>query len=192
MTITVAAVALVYASHEQRVWLAYQRKLFAAHTLYFREIDQLHENAVTEYWAMKPDKFKFREPDGTVTLSIGEKGWRKRADGDWEPIDFQREGSLSMPGAFGGFWVHMTADMEMDVIGSPKIVKYLGKRVKTFEVKTSESAIFFGTDRMLYSTGQPIGHYALERNDVTTNSTYDKVKLNIKVSKSEFAQPGHS
>ncbi len=138
---------------------------------------------------MKPDKLKFRGPDGTVTLSIGEKGWRKRPGENWEPIDFLREGSLSMPGAFGGFWIRMTANMEMDVIGSPKIVKYLGKRVKTFEVKTNESAIFFGTDRILYSTGQPIGHYALERNDVTTNSTYDKVKLNIKLNKSELAPP---
>ncbi len=189
MTITVAAVALVYASHEQRVWLAYQRKLFAAHTLYFREIDQLHENAVTEYWAMKPDKFKFREPDGTVTLSIGEKGWRKKPGENWEAIDTSREGSLSMPGAFGGFWMRTSSDSEFDIIGKPSWVMYLGKRVKTFEVKTSESAIFFGTDRILYSNGQPVGHHALERNDVMSDSTYDRIKLNIKIDKSQFSPP---
>ena len=188
MLLSAALIVLSSTGRYERAWIDFQSKLFRAQTLYVRVVDHLNKDAKSEYWARKPNLIKFKGPDGTVTLGIGHEFWERAPGKYWTKLDTAQSGEPNLPMAFDGFWKRLPRDIYLTVIES-NVDQYLGTEVKTFGVKTTESAIFYGYDICLYPGGQPIGHHGQEYNDVTTDDTYDRVIPGIKIGVDQFKRP---
>ncbi len=166
-------------------------RLIRARTLHVK----VHDNRThgdTEYWLMKPNRYKVFRPDGSKVYCDGRREVSISPTGEVKttaaPRTFPFDDDDRIRLDFQPFW-DPSSVFGRDLSSTPSVNEFGGVKRRSYSLMTTPGGVYWGHRYLDPITMLPVGHHTEFQDNVETDQSYPIVQLNPPLRISDFRPP---